>query len=141
MLKNHKFWIHLLLTLFLLAGSFWVGLTIAGKGVANAQAEVSSESPVTVNGGSRFVCQVDSVAVFQDRIHIRCNPANGNIAFFAHATDTAHAQDANRMLVLANTAYALGKSVYADYIDDPAFNPSGCQISDCRLLTAITLLP
>ena len=31
--------------------------------------------------------------------------------------------------------------VYADYIDDPAYNPSGCQTGNCRALIALTILP
>jgi hypothetical protein len=138
--QNYNFLLYSLLVLFLLAGSFLLGLSHKENDIASAQAEVSSELPITADA-SRFFCQVDSVAVYEDRIHIRCNPGDGDINFFAHATDSVNAQNADRMLVLANTAYALGKSVYADYIDDPAQNPSGCQVSNCRQLIAITLSP
>lgn len=81
-------------------------------------------------------CTPAAVAVFPERIHVRCaNSVGGGIIFFALSTqDASHAA---RMLSTLTTAHAMGRTLNILY--DPA-DTSGtaihCAESDCRLLVA-----
>lgn len=86
-----------------------------------------------------FQCNPVDVAVFvASRIHVRCNPGDGAIAFFA--LSVANANEANRVLSIASTALAIGKRLIIFY--DPADLSGanvGCDNSDCRLIQAIAM--
>jgi hypothetical protein len=85
-------------------------------------------------------CAVEFVAVWPNRVVLRCTVPVGNIVFdFAIATDAAHSAQANRMLVLMNTAYALNVPLHIYYYDTSADNPPGCNTGTCRRLEALYL--
>jgi hypothetical protein len=94
-------------------------------------------------------CTIASVAAVEidsniisgvNRIYVQCaNSPGGGLFSFASAVD-ATAGNANRYLVLLNTAVALGKTVTIFYDINFVNNPAGCQ-SDCRKLTGLVLGP
>ncbi|GHG76935.1 hypothetical protein [Comamonas sp. JC664] len=79
-------------------------------------------------------CVPTSVAVYTNRIHVRCaSSVAGGIWFFALSTaDTAHV---NRTLSLLSTALASGRTLHVDYNPSTTAGTSiGCLSSDCRLI-------
>jgi hypothetical protein len=123
----------------LLAGSFVAGRLLAGPVGAQAQAETNSVSPA--NPEASFACHINNVAAFDNRIHVRCNETPGSgIWYFAYPTGSSSGYTANRMLAVAQTAYALGKPVWIYSVWDSDSNPTGCNISDCRLLTGVSMV-
>ena len=103
--------------------------------VAATAGVLSAASPQTAFAATKtFTCHPSDVGVFpQKRIHVRCAPADGAIEWFA--LGIADAGDANRILSLVSTAYALKKSLTIWY--DPADlsgGAIGCLTKDCRLI-------
>lgn len=131
-----------LVALGLIAGSYFAGIALTGTSRADARSVDTQNSPPLIAPGdttaSPFLCNVNNVAVFDSRIHVRCNPADGSIAYFAYATSSPNA---NRYLALANTAYALGDRLYVYYYSDTAHNPPGCQTGDCRGFWGLSMVP
>jgi len=86
-----------------------------------------------------FTCDPIDVAVFTNkRIHVRCSPADGTIAWFAlGVTDSG---EANRMLSILSTAFTAKKKLTIWY--DPADTSGasiGCQTNDCRLIIGVLM--
>jgi hypothetical protein len=123
----------------LLAGSFFAGRLLAGSGAATAHAEVTSVSPASPEVS--FYCNVDNVAAFDNRIHVRCSSSpGGGVKYFAHPTGSTSGYTASRMLAVAQTAYALGRPVWVYYVSSSSSNPPGCNTGDCRLLTGVSMV-
>ena len=84
-----------------------------------------------------FTCNPVNVASFSSRVHVKCNPGNGAIVFFAvSAANTATAQ---RFQDLALSALVNNKTLtiqfnQADTTTCPTF---GCASVNCRAATAI----
>jgi hypothetical protein len=78
-------------------------------------------------------CQPDEVAVWPNRIHLRCETAIAGVSYFAvPVTDAAHAA---RMLSLMSTALAAGRSMLVIYEpSDTSGAAIGCPANNCRLL-------
>ncbi|MBX3693427.1 hypothetical protein [Dokdonella sp.] len=78
-------------------------------------------------------CTPVRVALFDNRIHVRCStPVNGIIYF---AAPTQNHNRVSRQLALMSMALASGRSLVIEY--DPADTSGtaiGCQASDCRLI-------
>lgn len=122
----------------LLAGiSLWIPRS------AIAQGEPNSGQPQNPESTKIFTCNISEIAIHRngDRMHIRCNPGDGTISYFAAPSSGSDAVRANQLLTLANTAYALQKPIIIWYETDPAFNPPGCLTSDCRGIIALVLRP
>lgn len=85
-----------------------------------------------------FSCTAQGAAVFiGSRIHVRCNPANGAIAFFA--LSVAH-PDASRVLSLVATATAARRPVTIFFDPNDLSGASiGCRNEDCRLIQGVEL--
>jgi hypothetical protein len=129
----------ILAVLGLLAGSFFAGRLLAGPEVAKARAEASSVSPASPEAS--HYCSVNNVAAFDNRIHVRCSTSpGGGVIYFAHPTGSSNGYTANRLLAVAQTAYALGKPVWVYYVSSSSSNPPGCNLGDCRLLTGISMV-
>ena len=81
-------------------------------------------------------CTPNSVVVFSNRVHIRCEEIVGGIQYFAASTaDAAHIA---RVLSIISTATVAGRVVSVRY--DPADTSGtaiGCQANDCRLIQAV----
>ena len=81
-----------------------------------------------------FTCTPVDVAVFPNsRIHVRCSPGDGPIAFFALGLkDDA---EANRVLSILSTAFATKKRLSILYNPDDLDGAKiGCLNKDCRLI-------
>ncbi len=106
------------------------------------QAQAESPLPADPDGQSATVgpinCSVEFVAVFTNRVVVRCTVPVETIIFdFAIATDPTNSQQANRMLVLLNTAYALNTPVFLYYSNNSGDNPPGCLTNTCRRLESL----
>jgi hypothetical protein len=146
MKSKHLRWIlYCALAAGLVAGSFLAGKAIARPGVARAEAPAGSAAP-DVPGAAHFRCPaIDQVAAFNNRIHVHCTTAvtvgSDSVSYFAYPTDAAHANTANQMLAVGNSAFALGTQMDLFYNADSALNPTGCNTGDCRGLVGVDMLP
>jgi hypothetical protein len=82
-----------------------------------------------------FTCTATGVAAFDNRVHVRCNPAApGGIAYFAVCT-APDAAKAARYLSVFTTAKATGKNLVVYYnASDTSGTACGCSSGDCRLV-------
>jgi hypothetical protein len=91
-----------------LHGAFRIGryaiLVAAVIGVlCTAFTKIASAAPKT------FTCNPVDIAVFPNRIHVRCSPGDGSILFFAlGTTNTGHT---NRTLSMLSTAFIAQKKL------------------------------
>lgn len=131
-------------------------LIIAASALAFASA-AAAQDPNSAQLGNQTVtvtCAVGNVAVFGDRVHVRCSalqqalagvmgqgaaPAQNTPAHYAVGLQAEPAL-ANLTLTLATEAAAQHKQVQIFYINSPNQNPPGCQPHDCRRLTGIVML-
>jgi hypothetical protein len=103
----------------------------ATAAVVNQPSEVlaAPEAP-----SAQHVCVPENVAIFTNRIHIKCTTAaDGGIRYFA--LSTADSKHTARVLSLLLTAKASGQRVGVDYNpNDTSGGAIGCATSDCRLI-------
>ncbi len=106
-----------------------------------APPDPSSERPLSPDAAARN-CTISNLYVTDNRWHVRCTTAlPAGVYYFAIENDAAHKIQADRMLVLANTAYALSKPIEVWYETSTASNPTGCLTSDCRRLSGVVVKP
>ena len=127
----------------------FLSLPLAGTtpGTAQAQTKPARNAPCTV---ANFQCTISNIAAVEvdrndipveNRIYVSCaNSPGGGLFSFASAIGT-NPGNANRYLVMLNTAVALGKTVSIFYDINSVNNPIGCQTADCRKLTGLVLGP
>ena len=90
-----------------------------------------------------YLCTPTEVAVFGDRIHVRCSEAysDGGSAIWFWAVDarpTSDAQWANRVLSTATTALVAGLKLNIGFTPgDTSGTAFNCIASDCRKITAL----
>ena len=118
------------------AGNLWNGggkLAIAQAAAAVPVVVQASDSPEDT-----FICTPSYIGAFSTRVHVLCTlPAPGGIYYFA--APTSDSKNAARVLSILLTAKSLGKTLQI------YFNPSGdgsafgCQMNDCRPITAIEM--
>jgi hypothetical protein len=107
-----------------------------------ANQTVENNDPSGIESTAGFVwasCTPDNVAVFAERIHVRCTtPVNG-ISYFAFST--ADDAEAARILSLFTSAQVTGRllQVLYDPNDTTSGPPIGCAATDCRLIVAVAL--
>ena len=126
------------LYLFLLVLGVLIGLNLDISMIDSASAAVEDAPSTNLNApgatSSQHVCVPQNVAVFSNRIHIKCDTADtdGIRYFAAPTTDSKHVA---RILSLLLTAKASGKRVGVDYNSyDLSGAAIGCATSDCRLI-------
>ena len=135
MRKKILFWGgYSLLTVILLVAIFFAGQALAKPESTHAQEMANETIPNSPNSpdASFFCSEVNNVAAFNNRVHLRCSTSNGGILYYAYATDPANVATANQILAIANTAFALNKGVWVYYYDSTSYNPPGCNVSDCQ---------
>lgn len=139
-LKQLRSFVFVFIVLALLTGSFLVGRSFADRWVSKAQAAISPVSPDSPEAS--FACtDISNVAAFDNRIHVRCSSSPGSgIYYFAYPTNAGDGYTANRMLAVAQTAFALGKPMWVYYYSSSDYNPPGCNLSDCRLLIGVSMV-
>jgi hypothetical protein len=100
----------------------------------------SGSDPVDAASLTWFQCTPANVAVFDQRVHVKCTASTpGGIRYFAKATEDADA--VARVLSLLSIALVTGRTLDIRY--DPADTSGtaiGCQSNDCRLIVAVGLL-
>ena len=104
--------------------------------VAGVCALIASSGPVLAS--NFFSCTAQEAAVFPgSRIHVLCNPADGQIAYFALSVGNP---DASRVLSLAETAVAARLPLQIMYDpNDLSGAAIGCLTTNCRLIQGIFL--
>jgi hypothetical protein len=124
----------------LLAGAFFAGRLLAGPKAVQARSQPDPVSPSSID--SSYSCYVNNVAVYENRIHVRCDAPyqETGIWYFAYPTDSSTGYTANRLLAVGQTAGVLGYPVWVYFDLDPDSNPPGCNTGDCRLLTGISMV-
>jgi hypothetical protein len=87
-----------------------------------------------------YLCYADNVAVFENRIHVRCTTAAaGGIGYFAFRNTDA-AQTA-RHLSLLLVAYTTDSGIWVYYDpNDTSGGAWGCNVSDCRVFTGVSMV-
>lgn len=96
-------------------------------------------------------CAVKTVGVFENRVHVECVNMGGALGFGNIAGGQSHAKIATPYFAvpisspMAAQVIALGSAalnghsrrVHIFYDDNPARNPPGCNMADCRLLLGL----
>ena len=137
--------VFMFVVLALLGGSFLAGRIFADRRVSHAQSDGLPAAPADPNFSSFACTNVSNVAVFENRIHVKCATVNVvggtyNVYYYAYPTGGFDGYTANRMLAVAQTAFALEKTVWIYYEASTSYNPSGCNTGDCRLLVGLSML-
>ena len=85
-------------------------------------------------------CTPVNVAVFDQRVHVKCLETAGGIRYFA--VSTADSQKAGRYLSVFTGAILAGRQLSIRYDPDDSTSgpPIGCQASDCRVAVAAAIL-
>jgi len=143
--KKLRFIVFVFTVLVLLAGSFVAGRILADRRVSHAQSEGVPAAPADPNFSSFACTNVSNVAVFEDRIHVKCSTVNVvggtyNVSYYAYPTGGFDGYTASRMLALGQIAFALDKPVWIYYEASTSYNPTGCNTGDCRLLVGLSMV-
>ncbi len=136
--------VFVLIVLALLAGSFLVGRSFADRRVSHAQDDGIPPAPADPNWSSFACSNVNNVAVYENRIHVKCASVNivgtNNVYYYAYPTGGFDGYTASRMLAVGQTAFALDKPAWLYYEANISYNPPGCNTGDCRLLVGISMV-
>lgn len=96
------------------------------------------ENPLAPDDWVGRDCSIDRLRADEDVVRVDCNtPGPGGVYFFVIPNDALHRDVANRVLVIANTAYALGQGVRIIYDTDTSALPPGYPSTSSRLLAGI----
>jgi hypothetical protein len=107
-------------------------LILAGA-VLGACALIASPAPA-----KDFTCTAQGAGVYPgSRIHVRCNPGDGAIAYFGLSIANA---DASRVLSVITTAVAARRPLVIQYDpNDLSGAAFGCLTSNCRAIQGMEL--
>jgi hypothetical protein len=125
-------------SMIIVVGVIALGLSLlAGLSMRARVSAAAPSAPFAV-----FTCTPTGVAVFTNRVHVRCSPAApNNIAYFAYCS-TKDSATANRFLSVFTTAKVTGKGVDIYYnTNDTSGTACGCGSSNCRVLTGAEVRP
>ena len=134
-------WVVVLIGALFLSGWLVGSSAMAHQGASVEDSDLmpvglTAVASLETTGGATWVsCTPTEVAVFDNRIHIRCNESYSGIQFFAIATGDA--ASSARFLSLLTTAQVAGRTLSLLY--DPADTSGdtwGCVEVDCRPLQA-----
>lgn len=106
------------------------------KKLFSALAVVTGVSASTSVTAADFSCTPIEVAVYAERIHVRCSePASdGSAAIWFWAMSTSDAQHANRFLSTTTTALVSGRKLIFGFTPGDTSGVSfGCLAHDCRI--------
>jgi hypothetical protein len=106
-------------------------------------APAAPAAPGSPNSSGPFACTINLIWVTSSTAQVECTtPLPGTLVYyFAPPADAASSLSTNRMLVLINTAYSLGKPLNIYYTADSASNPPGCLAGTCRRLDGVSIQP
>ena len=130
--------------LALLAGSFLAGRHASNQRLLRTQTESAFAAPESPEFSAFGCTNVNNVAVFENRIHVKCSSVNvigtNNVYYYAYPTNGTSGYTANRLLAIAHTAFVLNKSVWIYYQANTSYNPPSCNTGDCRLLVGLSVV-
>ena len=128
-------WIpYLVVTLVLAAACFLVGNLFVERSVAQEPAADALAAP-----DASGTCDIETIATFENRIHVRCKPSSGGIGatIVYFAAPTSDSRQTNRLLAMLMTAYVLNIDPWVYWNSSSSANPSGCISTNCRLLEGV----
>jgi hypothetical protein len=127
------------ISMFVLLGALILALALlVGLSLKN---RVSAASPSAPSAFTIFNCTPATVAAFTNRVHVRCSPASGSIAYFAYCS-TKDSANANRFLSIFTTAKVTGKTIYIYYnANDTSGTSCGCASNNCRVIQGAEVNP
>ena len=132
------------IVLALLAGIFLVGRSFAERRVSYAQSSDIPAAPADPNFSSFACANISNVAVFQNRIHVKCATVNivgtSNVYYYAYPTGGFDGYTASRLLAVGQSAFTLDKPAWLYYEPNTSYNPPGCNTGDCRLLVGLSVV-
>ena len=134
MMKKNLFKKGRLIFVYAFLSFFLTGMTL---GTAQAQVTQVASHPCLISNIAAVELDRNDISV-ENRIYVSCQNSTDGISSFASSLVT-NAGNANRYLVMLNTAVALGKTVTVFY-DNALSNIPGCQ-PDCRRITGLVLGP
>jgi hypothetical protein len=106
--------------------------------VAQAAEAAAGEVVPEGNIDATYICTPSYIGTFTNRVHVLCTaPAPGGIYYFAYPTSDS--KTANRMLSIMLTAKTLGKTLQIYYDPSGSGSSYGCQVNDCRPITALEI--
>jgi hypothetical protein len=111
----------------------------SGQAISNNH--LTEQPTAGTNAGTvSYLCYANNVAVFENRIHVRCTTAAaGGISYFAFRNTDA-AQTA-RHLSLLLVAYTTDSGIWVYYDpNDTSGGAWGCNVSDCRVFTGVSMV-
>jgi hypothetical protein len=102
---------------------------------ASDTAQIDEADPAGAAPAAYYSCTPVRVAVFTNRVHVRCAAAApGGIVFFA--VSTTDSASASRFLSVFSTALATGRQINVSYdANDTSGQAWGCLSADCRIAT------
>jgi hypothetical protein len=132
--------LYVCLLLVLAVSCFLIG-NGAPRSSAQAQAPAADQAAVPTGNGA---CTILDLSVFNNRIHVNCQPGVGGIPaaihYFTLPTGTAaQARLANRTLSLLTVAWAFGEQPRIQWLESSTNLPGGCNAADCRVIDFVTL--
>jgi hypothetical protein len=132
----------ILLTLALLASLLIRKPSTTQAGSLAEPAAISAPS-APASPSDYFTCTPGDVAVFTDRVHIRCtNGAPPGDAIYYFAVSTADSASAGRFLSIFTTAKVTNKTVAILYDPNDTSGESwGCLATNCRVAYGAVLEP
>lgn len=87
-------------------------------------------------------CIIAAIYVTPSLVVVNCTSAQpAGVTWYAIHGDATHARDANRYLMMLNTAWSLNQDVTLYFDTNTTANPPGCLATDCRMLTGVWLIP
>ena len=126
-----------LIVVLLLLGSFFAGRLLNKPMHVQAQENPGDETRGVVS----FNCDIDQVAIYSDRAHIKCANfiivGSDTVRYFAIANDKENEMLINRVMAIGLTNLSMNRSVNVWFSSVSSNNPSGCQSADCRKLLAL----
>lgn len=92
-------------------------------------------------------CTVTEVAVFSDRVHVRCQeaailhfPGRSSYSIFYFSAESSD-PIASRLVTVGATAAKSGSPISITFDPNAQTSPAGCLAFDCRRVTAFAIYP
>ncbi len=123
----------------LLIASFLAGQALHSTPSALAEGE-NPPNELAPLGTAVNTSTINQIAIVDNRFHIRTDAVVDGISYFVYSTEGTNAPNANRMLMIANTAIALAKQLQIIYDTDSTHNLPGCNTNNCRNIVILEII-
>ncbi|GAB4534559.1 MAG: hypothetical protein Fur0018_24470 [Anaerolineales bacterium] len=125
-------------------GGVWITQPLrAAADASQTTSQAPNDHPANLEveapeGSTWVTCTPNNVAVFSERIHVKCNESYSGVRYFAYPTTNAAATA--RFLSLLTSAQVAGHTLSILYNPaDTSGTAYGCAASDCRPFQAVIL--